>query len=387
MRAAALFGDVYRDLRGAETSPGTDDDHLEAAIEWIYRAQDATASDGCAATYNLVLGWEPAYPETTGYIVPTLYDYAAYADAPEARERAERMADWLLGVQLDDGAFPAGTVGDADPDPSVFNTGQILFGLARAYEETGDEAYLRALSDASTWLASVQEPEGYWSKYAYKETVHAYTARVGWALAVAAGVTGDATVREAARRNLEWVRTTQRDNGTFRHCAFEEGDDPYLHTIAYTIRGLVEGGYLLDDQAAFAAGQRTADRLLDRQDVDGHLAGAYDDDWNGASFDCLTGTAQTAIVWFRLAELRDDPAYVDGARRAVSRLKRAQRLDGPSGVAGGLAGSRPVWGSYMWLRYPNWAPKFFADALLASIRERRDDRPDRSRITERNPHQ
>ena len=80
MRLRALMETVYRDLRGKETTPRADAAHLDAAVEWLYRAQDATDSDGCAATYNLVLGWEPAYPETTGYIVPTLYDYAETAE-------------------------------------------------------------------------------------------------------------------------------------------------------------------------------------------------------------------------------------------------------------------------------------------------------------------
>jgi hypothetical protein len=30
---------------------------------------------------------------------------------------------------------------------------------------------------------------------------------------------------------------------------------------------------------------------------------------------------------------------------------------------GALAGSAPLWGDYMRFRYPNWAPKFFLDAM------------------------
>lgn len=384
MRAKTLADELYRDATGAETVPRDDDAHLDAAVEWLYRSQDATTCGGCAATYNLVLGWESAYPETTGYIVPTLYDYAAYADAPAARDRAERMARWLLDVQLDCGAFPAGTVGDDDPNPSVFNTGQILFGLKRAYRETGDEAFADALRTASDWLVDVQEPGGYWSDYAYKDTVHAYTARVGWALAEAAEVTDDDAAERAARQNLTWVQSVQRDNGTFRHSAFSSDEDPVLHTIAYTIRGLVEGGAVLGDDDAVASGRRAADALLQCQRTDGRLAGSYDDEWNGSSFECLTGAAQTAIVWYRLAELTGEESYADAARSALDGLKRAQRLDGPAPVEGGLAGSRPVWGPYMRLRYPNWAPKFFADALLAALRDREpkaDRTPTRTRET------
>lgn len=373
MRGTTLIETVYRDLRGNETTPRSDEAHLDAAVEWLYRSQDATGTGGCAATYNLVLGWEAPYPETTGYIVPTLYDYAAHAGEREPRRRAERMARWLLDVQLDNGAFPAGKI-DGDPlEPSVFNTGQILFGLRRAYEETDDEAFLTALREASKWLAAAQEDDGYWSDYTYKDTVHVYTARVGWAMAAAAEVTGDETVAAAARRNLSWAVSQQRENGTFRRCAFEHGSSPVLHTIAYTIRGLVEGGAILDEPSFVEAGRHASDRLRERQQVEDGLSGDYDEHWDGAGFTCLTGSAQAAIVWYRLAELTGEDAYLDAARTTVQELKRAQFVDGPDPVAGGLAGSRPVWGRYMWLRYPNWAPKFFADALLAAIDARQDD--------------
>ena len=33
-------------------------------------------------------------------------------------------------------------------------------------------------------------------------------------------------------------------------------------------------------------------------------------------------------------------------------------------VCGGIKGSHPVWGAYSPFTYPNWAAKFFIDALL-----------------------
>ncbi len=34
-------------------------------------------------------------------------------------------------------------------------------------------------------------------------------------------------------------------------------------------------------------------------------------------------------------------------------------------VRGGIAGSFPIYGAYERLKYPNWASKFFIDAILA----------------------
>lgn len=78
----------------------------------------------------------PAYPETTGYIIPTFYRYAALTGDNDVRERARRMADWEIEIQHPSGGVLAGALGDSD-QPTVFNTGQVLFGWVRAFEEEG----------------------------------------------------------------------------------------------------------------------------------------------------------------------------------------------------------------------------------------------------------
>ncbi|WP_418286667.1 hypothetical protein [Halorubrum sp. DTA46] len=91
-----------------------DEPHLTAAVRWLLRSNDTVDGRGSAATYNLLLGWEPPYPETTGYIIPSLYAYADGVGSGSdlgktAHERASVMADWLETVQLPCGAFPGGT--------------------------------------------------------------------------------------------------------------------------------------------------------------------------------------------------------------------------------------------------------------------------------------
>src|SRR5947209_3043523 len=47
---------------------------IDAGLRWLCAAQDfsASADGGVARHYSLVAGWGESYPETTGYIVPTL---------------------------------------------------------------------------------------------------------------------------------------------------------------------------------------------------------------------------------------------------------------------------------------------------------------------------
>jgi len=342
----------------------SDSVHLDATVSWLCHSQDVTGTGGSAATYNLVLGWEDPYPETSGYSIPTLFEYAAFAGDDDVRQRAVSMAEWVRSTQNENGSFPGGT--GADGESNAFNTGQILLGLVEAYERTGAETYRTAIRDACDWLVEAQTGEGHWAPYDYKSQPHVYTTRVSWALLVGAGVLdGDGDrYRETARRNLKWVVDNQRPNGWFDRASFEESDEPYLHTIAYTIRGLIESGHLLEDDAIFEAGKSAADILLDIQETRGVLKGAYDENWNGSWYYCLTGNAQMAIIWARLYELTGEQAYLLAARTSVQFLKPQQPLSGPPAVRGGLPGSYPLVGKYLYLRYPNWAVKFFADALL-----------------------
>jgi hypothetical protein len=85
--------------------------HLKATIRWLCRAQDRCGGQGVSAAYSLARGWESPYPETTGYIIPTFYDYAMMTGQEEFRDRARRMADWEIAVQLPSGAVQAATWG------------------------------------------------------------------------------------------------------------------------------------------------------------------------------------------------------------------------------------------------------------------------------------
>jgi len=354
------------DLPVRSRPPGPDDRHLAAAVDWLRRSQDATDGGGSAATYNLVLGWADAYPETTGYVVPTLLSYADATDDPEAADRAIRMADWLCTVQRADGSFPGGT-GESG-EPNVFNTGQIVFGLTAAAREADgtDGQYRDAVREACDWLVDRQADDGRWAANDYRGVAHAYSTRIAWALAEAGRLLPDraAAYRGAARRNLEWVVGLQRRNGWIERAGFDPGATPYLHTIAYTVRGLLEAGLAVDDAAAVDAATRTADELLAIQRADGILKGAYDASWSPAWYYCLTGNAQTAVVWLRLAAETGEDDYRAAARRTIGFLKRRQPMAGSPRVRGGLAGSYPVFGRYIYLRFPNWAAKFLADALL-----------------------
>jgi len=63
-----------------------------------------------------------------------------------------------------------------------------------------------------------------------------------------------------------------------------------------------------------------------------------------------------------------DVAFRRAAQRAIAFVASTQDvLTTDPCVRGAIAGSYPLYGSYERLKYPNWAAKFFIDALLAWI--------------------
>jgi predicted ATP-grasp superfamily ATP-dependent carboligase len=350
--------------------------HIEGALDWLCRAQDAVPGGGVARGYGTVkqvtfpLGWQPAYPETTGYIIPTFFNAARYCDRPDLEERALRMARWETEVQSPDGSIPGGVLGEGK-GPVVFNTGQVILGWCRAYEESNDPAYRDALTRAGDFLVEVQDRDGGWRRFSSGDgvnTVHAYDVRVAWALLRAHEIVKKDSYRETATRNVDFTLGLQQPNGWFRSNDLQPktNGQPLTHTIAYATRGILESGMLLSNDAYIESARKTADAVLDRLGEDGRLAGRLDHEWKDAvSWCCLTGSAQMSIIWLKLYRLTGDERYRDAGIRINRYLKAAQDLiHDDEGVRGGIAGSFPLSTGYNRFQILNWATKFFVDALM-----------------------
>jgi len=367
---AAAKAERARDRRGLPAADPGIDAVVEAAVEWIGRAQDAArpCDGGVARHYSLVGGWAPSYPETTGYIVPTMLRYAQLRGRDEPRERARRMLEWLVAIQMEEGGFQAGVVGAEPRVPTIFNTGQILMGLAAGASRLGDERYHRAMERAGDWLVRAQDADGCWRRFPSPFTApgeKVYETHVAWGLLEAARVAPMRGYAEAALANVQWALGHQRENGWFDRCCLTDPQRPLTHTLGYALRGVVEA-YRYSREAVFLkAARRTADGLLDAMDEDGHLAGRLDAKWQGAvEWACLTGTVQIAASWLLLYEETRDSRYLKAARVANRYVRRTMCVDGPAEVRGGVKGSFPVDGAYGRYEYLNWACKFLIDACL-----------------------
>lgn len=354
---------------------GSDDEHLRETAQWLKRAQDSSNDGGVARAYRATSafglgpkGWQPSYPETTGYIIPTLFTLSRYFGDDDFQIRAVTMADWECAIQLQSGAV-MGSVVTAHPTPAVFNTGQVIFGWLAAYRQSQNRKYLASAKKAGDYLLSVQSGDGSWYKgdsdFALKGAT-TYNARVAWALIELGLGTGEDKFTLAGRKNIDRALANQLPNGWFQNNCLNDPQHPLLHTIVYATRGVLESGICLKDSNYIEAAQRTLDALLNCQRPDGGIPGRLDSGWTSRSaWDCLTGDAQTAIAWLRLYGVTGNEKYRNAARSAIEFVKRSQNLKHKNpGIRGGVKGSLPFDGEYGRFLLLNWAAKFFCDALL-----------------------
>lgn len=364
------LGYIGRDVWHPASQPEQDHRvHLEAVLCWLMNAQDRrlTCSDagGISAGWSFEDGWLPAYPETSGYIIETFIAASDLLGWPELQERARRIVHWELSIQHADGAFP-GHFGEPGSRPVIFNTGQIMHGLVTAQENLNIPGCLEAAVRAGWWLVASQDEDGCWRRNTHGGIPHTYNTRTAWALLRTGMASGEQTLVAAAMKNLEWALTQQKECGWFAVNAFVVNRAPFTHTIAYALRGLLEGGLLSGQERYVHAALKGARALARVQREDGWLAGTFGEDWVPmARYACLTGVAQMCGIWSQAFRLTGESAFLLAARRGIGFLKKTHCMTGRNDPAdGGIAGSLPIWGAYSRFEYPNWAAKFFADALM-----------------------
>jgi hypothetical protein len=347
-------------------------------MNWIATAQDNSTSrdGGVARDFSLLNGWASSYPETTGYIVPTILSRARLLGDARLQDRGKRMLDWLVSIQFPEGGFQGGKIDSEPRVPVTFNTGQILLGLTAGVETFGD-SYRDPMNRAATWLRDSQDADGCWRRHPTPFAApgdKAYETHVSWGLFEAARLEPDRGYGEAGLRQVDWALTKQQANGWFSNCCLTDPEVPLTHTLGYALRGVLEAYRYSGRAHLLVAARLGADGLLSALRPDGHLPGRLDRSWRGAvSWVCLTGNVQIAHCWLTLYRLTGHRPYLDAGLRANAFVRRTISMSGPSGIKGGVKGSFPVDGSYGAFQYLNWAAKFCIDSNLVELEVRRAD--------------
>lgn len=375
-RVARFFGlpmraraECIRDvLHFLQTDRGFDTAIIEA-VKWICHAQDNSAYNdgGVAHHYSLVDGWSSSYPETTGYIIPTMIEYGKRMKDHSVLERSKRMLDWLIQIQFPNGAFQGGLIDSKPIVPVAFNTGQILMGLVAGVEQFG-QIYVNAMRRAADWLVNSQDSDGAWRKYSSPFSSageKTYDTHVAWSLLEAAKITGDSKYADAAMANVQWALQYQKENGWLDNCCLTDSKQPLTHTLGYALRGILEAYRFTEERYLLKASLRTARGLFNGVREDGFLPGRFNSDWKGTvNWSCLTGSVQVSICWMILYQCTREPWCMNAALSVNRFVRRTMNLGARLGTRGAIKGSFPICGDYCPYEFPNWATKFFIDANL-----------------------
>jgi len=338
-----------------------DKQHLRLAGEWLLNAQK-NGKGGYAHSFSLINGWLAGYPETTGYIIPTMLELGKVLNEQKFIDSAKQAGDWLLSIQNRDGSFL-----DLSGRKQVFDTGQIVYGFLALNEVDAAQKYLDSMTKAVNWLIDTQEPNGSWVKFAYHNRPHSYYSRVGAILVKMGDIWKNQKIKDAGIRNIGWVLDNQLDNGSFGYMSFVD-EQPYLHTIVYVLEGLMECYSVLNDQKILNKVVLSANKLIEVSRRDCILRSQYGRNWeitNGEK--CISGLAQWSLVCFKLNKFTQNEEYLTEARKNLEYLKRKQVVRSGLNLKGALSGSVPIWGKYGRFAFLNWGVKYFIDALLRGI--------------------
>jgi len=342
---------------------------INEGISWLMRAQDNSSSDdgGVASHYSLNNGWSSSYPETTGYIIPTLIEYSKSTNDKTIHARVKRMLDWLVSIQFSEGCFQGGIIGDVNFIPNTFNTGQILLGLVAGVKKFGNK-YHESMLKAADWLVMTQDSDGCWRNYPshlVKSSEKTYETHVAWGLLEVARYTGESKYEEAALKNIWWALKFQEENGWFNNCSFGDHSQPLTHTLGYAFRGILEAYQYSGNSEIYSACEKTADGLLTAISSNGFLPGRLRSDWSGSvSWVCLTGSVQIAYCLLKLHQIKNNIHYRDAAYALNQYVRRTMNTNGPLEIKGAIKGSFPIYGDYTQYSYISWACKFYIDSNM-----------------------
>ena len=343
--------------------------NLDITLKWIEKTFNEDG--GSSAYYSPLLGWSKPYPETTGYLITTLLNAYEFKNVEKYRQLAIKAGHWLLKIQNNDGSFSGGLYSKHKINPpSVFNTGQIIDGLVELSNFDQNDCWLNAAEKSAIWLSENVKSDGTWAVGNYQNSFNpSYYSQVTWPMLRVWKKTNNNLIKEKAIKTLSLICKKTSNNGEILDWGFKPNEPAFTHTIAYTLRGIIESAIILDRWDDFGCfTEKAIDKFYRLSELkNGALPGSFSKGWVGdSSYSCLTGNVQIAICLIRYESLFPDLRLINASCKLVDYVNSKQKKVGT--LVGAVGGSYPIWGKYMFLRYPNWAAKYHADAIMLLIK-------------------
>ena len=358
------------------------DAYLTAVVDWVGRAQDAWPGGGVSSRYDLrARRFLTPYPETTGYLIPSMLDVSRRRGDAAPADRCRRAADWLVRRQAADGSVDCGFTDESAPADErvviLFDCGAILQGFVAMYQHTRADVYATAAARLAQFLVDRQRPGGDWNELLYLPYFGSHNALVAYALIAAGKALNRVDFVESGMKCLDAIRPNILSNGFIKGCHFTAsptGTSAFLQPLAYTVEGFFRSGVLLNRDDYLDAAAVTLRKLQRRFEIDrAMLASHYDEQWRPASqYSALDADCQIAMLWFLLSQASGDLRFANSALKMMDLIRgRIDMTTSHDGVRGGVPGSFPIQGDNQRHTCINWAAKYFIDASLLELELRR----------------
>jgi len=330
---------------------------IEDVAGWLIRAQDKVAGKGVAGSYHLQTGWSTISPEATSSAIPTLLQLAARFSKPSFRERAVQLGLSLAENYSKDGNFAI----PYDAFNSICAALPAISGWVDVYRHTRDIRFKTAACEAGRLLISLprESPSAV-------EPLPGYEAQAARALACLNQTWPNTQYQQAAQRfGNAAVDSCSSDGYPFENNN-QHGAEPALAKVTAVLYAVLEAGIFSGNQSWIDAAELGARRLHELYRARGTMAGRYGPQWRGDfSFHCMSGCAQTALLWLRLYQLGYPHDYFMAAARVNDFVASTVDINHPDpGIKGGIRAGYPLWVDYYPMTYQAMAAKYALDAWL-----------------------
>ncbi len=334
---------------------------LYSNVLWIYKSFKTNKYLGSSASRNILGQWAAPYPETTGYLIPTLLQGDRYLPDLGLSSLAEKQLHFFENLRTPEGGYHSNI---KSGKPIVFDVAQILLGcLTLVPYVDKPEELLQEIELTRDWLRDLLNDEGQFISHHYIEDYQpTYYSRIAWPLAFAENVI-DSKVSRRTKAMVDKILALQNDNHSFSDWGFRKGEAAYTHTIAYTLRGLWEYAEIVNSRSIKKQVTSTLKTLTTLIKNKNKVAATYDEKWAGNyNYICSAGNAQLALLYLIVYERTGREEYLDPLVILLLPLLKGQRR--LSINRGAIPSSLPIWGDYQKMKFTNWTQKFFADALI-----------------------
>ena len=293
------------------------------AIGWIKSNTIKNEGIKVTSTQN-----SPAYPEVTGYFIPTLLQWGE-------KELALQYGNWLKSIQNNDGSWCAPN----SNIPYTFDVGQILKGLISLDDICPD--YKANIISGCNWIVKNITPDG----------------RLTTPDTSAWGLPGGKMVPEAIHLYaLEPLILAGKKYNIPMFCEMVEKVVNYYlydtnltefntlsHFHAYIVEALIDLGHR-------NIAKKAMDEVFNLMKKDGSIPAYKDVKWI-----CSTGLFQYSVIWYKLQE------YEKANLAFTAGIKLQNR-------SGGFYGSYGFGATYFKREEISWCNKYFLDALFLKIK-------------------